>query len=41
MVEIVKVLSFELKVIIMDELIDVLIDIEIEFLFCVICELKL
>lgn len=41
MVEIVKVLSFELKVIIMDELIDVLIDIEIELLFCVICELKL
>lgn len=41
MVEIVKVLSFEFKVIIMDELIDVLIDIEIDFLFCVICELKL
>lgn len=39
MVEIVKVLLFELKVIIMDELIDVLIDIEIEFLFNVINEL--
>lgn len=40
MVEIVKVLSFESKVIIMDESIDALIDIEIEFLFRVIRELK-
>lgn len=41
MVEIAKVLSFELKVIIMDELTDALTDTETEFLFCVICELKL